>query len=49
MIYYDGTGISERIGVSKSKDNKKCIVCHCWSFENGFKFQNQFVMVLMTH
>ena len=33
MIYYC------RVAVNESKDNKECIVCHCWYFDNGFKFK----------
>ena len=28
------------IDPTKSKNNKECIVCHCWFFNHGFKFQN---------
>ena len=40
MIYYDRTGVSERIDVNKTSASKECDVCHYWYFLNfSSKFQ----------
>ena len=40
MLYYDRTGVSEGIGVNKTKESKECSICHNWYFLNkNFKFQ----------
>ena len=38
MLYYDGIDISEAINPAKS-NSKKCMVCHYWFYNHGFKFQ----------
>ena len=40
MLYYNRTDLSVKIDVAKINDNKKCMVCHYWSFKHGFKFQH---------
>ena len=40
MLYYGKIDLSERIDLTKSTDNKECVVCHYWFFNNGFKFRN---------
>ena len=40
MLYYDRIYLSEEIDVVKSSNSKECIVCLCWFFNHGFKFQN---------
>ena len=31
--------IGEGIDVAKGSNSKECIICHCWFFSHGFKFQ----------
>ena len=45
MLYYDRTDGTERTDLAKSKNNKGCITCHYWFFNNDFEFP--FVMVVM--
>ena len=40
MLYYDRTDISERTDLDKSNNSKECTVCHCWFFNQGFRFQD---------
>ena len=40
MLHYNRIDLNERIDVAKSNSNKKCIVCCCWFFNHGFKFQD---------
>ena len=40
MSYYNIIGLSEGIYTAKSNNIKECIVCHYWSFNHAFKFQN---------
>ena len=34
--------LGEGIDLTKSKNSKECIVCHCWYFDPGFKLQKHF-------
>ena len=39
MLEYNRIDISERIGVDKTNESKKCDTCHYWFFKNiGFKY-----------
>ena len=40
MLCYDRIDISEGIDLAKSNDSKKCMICHCWFFNHGLKFQD---------
>ena len=40
MLYYERIDISEGIDPAKSNNSKKCMICHYWFFNNGFKFQH---------
>ena len=40
MLYYDRIDISEGIVLAKSNNNKECMICHCWFFKLGFRFQD---------
>ena len=40
MLYYDRIDISKGIDLAKSNNNKKCMICHYWFFNHGFKFQD---------
>ena len=40
MLYFHRTGISERIDVNKTANQKECDICQTWYFlKKGFKFQ----------
>ena len=39
-MYHDRIDISERIDPTKSNRSKECVICHYWSFNHGFKFQD---------
>ena len=39
MIYYIKIGLTKKIDLTKSKNNKECIICHYWHFNHGFIFQ----------
>ena len=39
MLYYDRIVISEGIYLAKSNSIKECMICHCFFFNHGFKFQ----------
>ena len=38
--YYDRTDISRRIDPTKSKKSRKCMICHYWFCNHGFKFRD---------
>ena len=40
MLYYDRIDLSEGIDPAKSNSSNECMVCHCWLFNHGFKFQD---------
>ena len=40
MLYYDRIDISEGIDLTKSNRSKKCMICHYWFLNHGFKFQD---------
>ena len=40
MLYYDRTDISKGIDPTKSNKSRECMICHYWSFNNGFKIQD---------
>ena len=41
MIYYDGTGVSERTNVNKTSESKDCDICHYWYLlTKAFNFQS---------
>ena len=40
MLYYERIGISEGIDPTKSSKSKECMICYCWFFNHGFKFQD---------
>ena len=40
MLYYDRTDISEGIDIAKRNYCMECIICHYWSFNRGFNFQD---------
>ena len=40
MLYYDRIDISEGNDLAKSNNSKKCMICHYWFFNPGFKFQD---------
>ena len=40
MMHYDRTDVSERVDLTKSNNSKECMICHCWFFNHGFKFQD---------
>ena len=40
MLYFDRTGVSEKIDFNKTSASKKCDICHYWYFlDKGFKAQ----------
>ena len=40
MLEYNRIDVSERIGVDKTNESKKCDTCHYWYFKNiGFKYE----------
>ena len=40
MMHYDRTDVSKRVDLTKSNNSKECMICHCWFFNHGFKFQD---------
>ena len=40
MLYYDWIDTSKEIDFAKSNNSKKCVICHYWIFNHGFKFQS---------
>ena len=40
MLYYNRIDISKGIDLAKSSSGKKCLICHYWFFNHGFKFQD---------
>ena len=40
MLHYDRIDISEGINLAKTNNSKKCMICHYWFFNSGFKFQD---------
>ena len=40
MLYYDRIDISEGIDLAKRNNIKECMICHCWFFNHGLKFQD---------
>ena len=45
MVCYNQIDLREGIDVdssNKSNNNKECIVCHYWYYNDGFKFLNYF-------
>ena len=40
MLYYDRIDLGEGIDPAKSNSSNECMVCHCWLFNHGFKFQD---------
>ena len=40
MLYYNIIDISKGIDLAKSNNSKECMICHCWFFNHGFKFQD---------
>ena len=40
MLHYDRIDISEGINLAKTNNSKKCMICHYWFFNSGFKFQH---------
>ena len=40
MLYYDSIDLSEKIDLTKSNNNKECIVCHYSYFFRLFEFKN---------
>ena len=40
MLYYNKIDIGKGIDPAKNYNSKECIVCHCWFFNRGFKFQD---------
>ena len=40
MLYYERTDIGKEIDPTKSNKSKKCMICHYWFFNSGFKFQD---------
>ena len=39
MLYYDRIDIREGIDPTKNNKSRECMICHCWFFNHGFKFQ----------
>ena len=42
MLYYDIIDLGRGTNPAKSNDRKECMICHYWSFNHGFKFQDYF-------
>ena len=40
MLYYDKIDISKEVDLAKSNNSNKCMICHYWFFNHGFKFQH---------
>ena len=40
MLHYDRIDISEGIDPTRSNKSRKCMICHYFFFNNGFKFQD---------
>ena len=40
MLHYDRINISKGDDLAKSNTSKKCMICHYWLFNHGFKFQD---------
>ena len=40
MLYYDRIDLTKWIDPAKSNSSKESIICHYWSLNQGFKFQN---------
>ena len=38
MLYYDRIDISKGIDLAISNNNKECIICHYWFFNQKFEF-----------
>ena len=40
MLYFDTIDVSEGTDVNKTRESKKCHICHYWDFlTRGFNFQ----------
>ena len=39
MIQYERIDISEEIDFGKTNSSNKCMICHYWYFDAGFKYQ----------
>ena len=39
-MYYNRIDLTEGIDVAKSNNSKDWMACHCWFFNDGFKFQD---------
>ena len=42
-MYYNRIDLSEEIDFVKSNSSKEYIICRCWLFNHGFKFQDSAV------
>ena len=40
MLHYHRIDISEGIDLAKGNNSKESMICHCWVFDHGFKFQD---------
>ena len=40
MLYYDRLDISKGIDLAESNNSKKCMICHYFFFNHGFKFRD---------
>ena len=55
MISYERIEKSESINFNQNAGSKECMICHCWYFSNGFKYQpyvcnacHDFIMVVQN-
>ena len=40
MLYYNNIDINKEIDPTKSSKSGKCMICHYFVFNHGFKFQD---------
>ena len=40
MLYCNRIDISEGVDLAESDNSKEFMICHCWFFNHGFKFQD---------
>ena len=40
MLYYERIDISKGIDPTKNNKSKRCMICHYWFFNHGFKLQD---------
>ena len=40
MLYYDRVDVSKGTDLAETNNSKEYMICYCWFFSHGFKFQD---------